>query len=106
MTQLAGAHVLVTGGSSGIGLATAARCLDRGAVVSIVARDADRLAAAREQLSDRSPGARVAAASADVADASALTRAIDELVGERGPVDVLVTSAGEAYPGHFAELHE
>ena len=106
MTQLAGAHVLITGGSSGIGLATAACCLDRGAAVSIIARDADRLAGARDQLAARRPAARVATASADVTDASALEQAIHTLVGELGPVDVLITSAGEAHPGHFTELDD
>jgi 3-dehydrosphinganine reductase len=96
--------VLVTGGSSGIGLATAVRCRDRGAAVSIVARDPDRLAAAREQLVARASTARVATASADVTDAAALRRAIDGLVAEFGPVDALVTSAGEAHPGHFVDL--
>jgi len=106
VTQLVGAHVLVTGGSSGIGLATALRCIDRAAAVSIVARDAERLAAARAQLAARAPAARVATASADVADAPSLARAIDALVGELGPVDVLVTSAGESHPGHFTELSD
>jgi 3-dehydrosphinganine reductase len=104
VTRLAGAHVLITGGSSGIGLATAVGCLDRGATVSIVARDADRLTAAREQLVGRASTPRFATASADVTDTAALTRAIDGLVAELGPVDVLVTSAGEARPGHFADL--
>src|SRR5262249_17178695 len=48
--------------------------------------------------------ARVGTASADVADAPALTSAIEELAAGLGPVDVLVTSAGEARPGHFANL--
>jgi 3-dehydrosphinganine reductase len=104
VTQLAGAHVLITGGSSGIGLATAARGLDRGAAVSIVARDVDRLAAARELLVASRPSARVATASADVTDAAVRAGAIGARVGELGPVDVLVTSAGEAHPGHFAGL--
>jgi 3-dehydrosphinganine reductase len=106
VTQLAGAHVLITGGSSGIGLATAARCLDRGAAVSIVARDVDRLTTARDELAARSPTARVATASADVTDAAALVRAIDACIGELGPVDVLVTSAGDGHPGHFADLSD
>jgi 3-dehydrosphinganine reductase len=106
VTELAGAHVLITGGSSGIGLATAAHCVDRAAAVSIVARDHDRLAAACKQLVDRSPAATVASASADVADAPALATAIEGLVGELGPVDVLVTSAGDARPGHFADLSD
>ena len=105
MTKLGGAHVLITGGSSGIGLATAVGCLDRGATVSIVARDADRLAGARDVLvARRAPGARHRDCAADVTDASALARAIDTVVGELGPVDVLVTSAGEARPGHFTDL--
>jgi 3-dehydrosphinganine reductase len=95
---------LITGGSSGIGLATAARCRDGGAAVSILARDGDRLAAARDHLVASGPTARVAAAAADVTDAAGLTRAIVGLVAELGPVDVLVTSAGESHPGHFAEL--
>jgi 3-dehydrosphinganine reductase len=98
--------VLITGGSSGIGLATAARAMDRGASVSIVARDVERLARAREDLTARRPTARLATASADVTDASALARAIDTLAGELGPVDVLVASAGDARPGHFAELSD
>ena len=106
MTQLAGAHVLITGGSSGIGLATAATCLSRGAAVSLVARDGDRLAAAHEQLVAHRVGVRVATASADVTDASGLGKAIDALVDELGPVDVLVTSAGVAHPGHFTELDD
>jgi len=104
VTQLAGAHVLITGGSSGIGLATAAGCLNRGAAVSIVGRDADRLAAAHDGLVASRPSARGATASADVTDAVGLERAIGALAGELGPVDVLVTSAGEARPGHFTDL--
>jgi len=105
VTQLDGAHVLITGGSSGIGLATAVSCLGRGAAVSLVARDPERLAGARDVLvARRVPGARIATAAADVTDAMALGRAIDALVAELGPVDVLVTSAGEAHPGHFTEL--
>jgi len=50
------------------------------------------------------PGARIATASADVVDATALGSAIERLVTQMGPVDVLVTSAGEAHPGRFAEL--
>ena len=50
MTRLDDAHVLITGGSSGIGLAMAARVLDRGARVSLVARDSERLAAAEDAL--------------------------------------------------------
>ncbi len=48
--------------------------------------------------------ARVAVANADVADPAALGRAVDVLVAQLGPVDVLVTSAGFSHPGLFLEL--
>jgi 3-dehydrosphinganine reductase len=104
VTTLDGAHVLITGGSSGIGLAVAEACVRRGSRVSIVARDEARLAAARELLTAPASEARVGAAAADVTDAAALRSAIDGLVERQGPVDVLVTSAGYAHPGRFVDL--
>lgn len=106
MTRLTGAHVLVTGGSSGIGLAVAEACLDRGAAVSILARDPARLAAARATLSARGGADRVTSTSADVTDPVRLGEAVREVTSQHGPVDVLVTCAGYARPGHFAELDD
>jgi 3-dehydrosphinganine reductase len=99
---LVGAHAIVTGGSSGIGLATARLLADRGATVSLVARGADRLEAAAGELRER--GATVHTRAADVADRAALTTALDELVAAAGPCEVLVSSAGLARPGRFLEL--
>jgi len=98
--DLAGAHAIVTGGSAGIGLAVAERLAAKGARVSLIARDPARLAAA----ASRVPGSATAAA--DVTDPVALGAAIDRLVAERGPCDVLVTSAGSAHPGYFLELDD
>jgi 3-dehydrosphinganine reductase len=97
-------HALVTGGSSGIGLATAAKLAARGATVSLVSRRVDALTRAAEQL--RHAGGTVHIASADVSDQVALQQAIAELEAKAGPVDVLVTSAGQARPGHFLELDD
>jgi 3-dehydrosphinganine reductase len=55
MTRLQGAHAVVTGGSSGIGLATAVELAARGAVVSLIARGADRLEAAARMLRAKGP---------------------------------------------------
>ena len=105
MTTLDGAHVLVTGGSSGIGLATAHRVLERGARVSLVARDVGRLANAEDQLETAiGDPTRVAAEPADVTDREAVERALGLLIAQFGPVDVLVANAGAAVPGHFEEL--
>ena len=98
--DLAGAHAIVTGGSAGIGLAVGERLARKGARVSLIARDPERLVAAAARV------AGAATASADVTDPVALRAAIDGLVAERGPCDVLVTSAGSAHPGYFLELDE
>jgi 3-dehydrosphinganine reductase len=105
VTKLAGAHVVITGGSSGIGLATARLLASRGARVSLVARDVARLAAAAELLDGvATTTASVATASADVARPDAVRDAIAALVAAQGPVDVLVTSAGSSHPGYFETL--
>jgi 3-dehydrosphinganine reductase len=100
MTSLGGAHVVITGGSSGIGLATAREVVARGARVSLLARDESRLAAAAASV-----GA-VASASADVAQPDALRAALDAVVAQGGPCDVLLTAAGSAHPGYFDQLDD
>lgn len=97
--ELRGAHAIVTGGSSGIGLATASLLAERGAHVSLIARRKDRLEAAASKL--RASGSEVLVHPADVSDQAAITAAIESLTEQAGPCDVLVTSAGMARPGHF-----
>ena len=50
MSTISGAHALVTGGSSGIGLATARLLAERGATISLLARDEGRLASAEDSI--------------------------------------------------------
>jgi 3-dehydrosphinganine reductase len=105
MTRLDDAHVLITGGSSGIGLATARRALARGARVSLVARDRERLAAAEDDLEAGAHDPTVVCAEpADVTDRESFEQALGLLIAQFGPVDVLVTCAGGAEPGHFEEM--
>lgn len=98
-------HVVVTGGSSGIGLATAEIAAARGANVTLVARDAERLAAARERVAAAAaPGRQAIGRVADVGDRAALTAAIGSARDELGPVDMLFACAGYCTPGRFTEL--
>jgi 3-dehydrosphinganine reductase len=93
-------HVVITGGSSGIGLAIARRAAVRGARLTLVARDAAKLEAARSALEREVPGCVAAVRAADVANRAQLEAAL----ADAGPVDLLVTSAGVARPGYFSEL--
>jgi 3-dehydrosphinganine reductase len=97
-------HVIITGGSSGIGLATAHECAARGASVSLIARNPERLAAAASQL--RKTSARIEFASADVSDKAQVVEAIAQLSRVQGPCDILITSAGVTYPGYFEKMDD
>ena len=97
--QLQGKHVLVTGGSRGIGLACAREFLREGCRVSLVGRDPARMESARAALS-----AEVRGFCADLRDPAAALRVVDEAEAQMGPIDVLVNSAGAARRTPFAEL--
>jgi 3-dehydrosphinganine reductase len=97
-------HVLITGGSSGIGLALARQCAAQGARLSLLARDHTRLAAARTELLAASPGASVFTTSVDVALAADLTAALTAAEQTHGAVDILIASAGIARPGYFEDV--
>ncbi|MBK5289511.1 MAG: SDR family oxidoreductase [Acidimicrobiia bacterium] len=101
--EFSDAHVIVTGGSQGIGLETARLIATRGARVSIVARTEERLAAAAADI-ESTTGRPVNWVGADVTDPTAVTAGIGELVAESGPCDLLVTCAGLAHPGYFDQL--
>jgi NAD(P)-dependent dehydrogenase (short-subunit alcohol dehydrogenase family) len=100
--QLRGKHVLVTGGSRGIGLACAREFLREGARVSLVGRDAAHLEQARLALGQGQEA--TAGYSADLTDAAAAVRMVEQVERERGPIDVLVNSAGAARRTPFHEL--
>jgi len=95
-------HVLITGGSSGIGLAIARLAAAAGARVSLVARDPAKLATARAAIHAASPGAaEVFTAPADVSVEADILAALRAAEGVHGPIDLLVASAGVARPGYF-----
>eukprot|EP00249_Psilotum_nudum_P012534 c23841_g1_i1 orf=104-1228(+) len=82
-------HVLITGGSSGIGLEVAKLAAAEGATVTILGRDRGRLVEGQRAIEDFC-GHRARALSADVREFESVTRAIEEA----GPVDILLCSHG------------
>ncbi len=95
---LRGKHILITGGSKGIGLACAREFLAEGCRVSLVSRERANLEAAREKLLAAFPGAASAIAlySADLREPAAAGKVVSDAENEHGAIDVLVNSAGAA----------
>lgn len=87
--RLANKTALITGGNSGIGLATARLFVAEGARVAITGRNRETLEAARAEL-----GERLLAVQADTTDVGALVRAVETTVKTFGPIDALFANAG------------
>ncbi|HWU10942.1 MAG TPA: SDR family oxidoreductase [Streptomyces sp.] len=91
---LADRTIVVTGGSSGVGLATVRALLDEGARVATCGRDAGRLAAAAAGLGAGS--GRLLTAVCDVRDADAVSGFVHRTAEEFGGIDGLVNNAGQS----------
>jgi 3-oxoacyl-[acyl-carrier protein] reductase len=97
---LHGKTVIVTGGSRGIGFATAHAFLAAGARVAICARHPSRLKEAEARLGGRE---RLLARAADVSDPAQVLAFVEDATAALGPAQVLVNNAGIAYVGPFAK---
>ena len=101
---LKGKIAAVTGGSDGIGRATALRLAQEGAHVAICARRQEPLDKVAGEL--RKTGAQVLAVSADMSKKADVERFIKAVVGQFGRIDILVNNAGTSARGKFLELDD
>ena len=99
-------HAIITGGSSGIGKATAKLLVASGANLTIIARSAEKLETAKAEIEavKLQSEQRVFTAVADVSDRLILENVIENSVKELGAPDILITSAGISVPGYFQDL--
>jgi len=104
--RVAKKHVLVTGGSSGIGKATAKLLASKGANVTILARNKEKLESAVEEISQcrKYKDQFVYSISVDVTQFDELIEAIRVHQEEVGEIDVLITSAGDTLPKYFEDI--
>ena len=96
MAALAGKTVIMTGGSRGIGAATALAMARAGAALMITSRD--EAASAKIAAEITVAGGRAASMASDVADFGSVTALVARTEAELGPVDVLVNNAGVIEP--------
>lgn len=102
-----GKSVVVTGGSSGIGLATACAFASRGAHIALVARDPEKLERARltVEAACLSDSQRVMTVSADLSRLESARAAIERVLASGVDIDILVNSAGTIIPGVFETMN-
>ncbi|KPD20140.1 short-chain dehydrogenase [Burkholderia sp. ST111] len=100
--DLTGQVAVVTGGSSGIGLATAELFLRAGASVAICGRDSERLAQAEASLEAQFPQAQLLAQTCDVLDADEVAAFAQAVQARFGRTDMLVNNAGQGRVSTFA----
>ena len=96
--------VVVTGGSSGIGHATAVMMARAGAHVAIIARDKDKMSRVVNEI--KSEGGKAWSFSADLAEINACDRVIEEIEREVGDIEILVNNAGRSIRRSIASSYD
>ena len=101
MARFDGKSVIVTGGNSGIGLATAKMFAAEGAKVAITGRSEEKLAAAKAEI-----GGDVHGKSVDMSSVEEIGTFVEEVAAKHGKIDIVVAAAGGAQVRPFEMMDE
>jgi NAD(P)-dependent dehydrogenase (short-subunit alcohol dehydrogenase family) len=101
MSRLNGKVAVITGGSSGIGLATAQRFVNEGAQVFIVGRRQSELDKAKALIGDG-----LTTVAGDVTNSAALDRLFATVLDKEGGLDILVVNSGRVEPEELGKISE
>ncbi len=106
MDWFAKKRVVITGGSSGIGKAAAILCARWGASVCIAARTPSRLESALGEIAScaKSSDQKIISTALNVADRARMQGAAPSIVSRLGGIDILINSAGLAWPGYISDV--
>ena len=99
-----GKVVLITGGSSGIGKATAFRLAEAGAVTIIIARDPKKLEAAKQEAASR--GLKLITYTGDITHADQCAEVARTIIKNHGAIDILINSAGRSIRRSISESYD
>lgn len=102
-TTFSNKHIVITGGSSGLGLELSRRLIKEGAKLSLIARDTKKLDAAKKELMSLASNAQVNTYSLDVADEQAAAKVMQAAAETFGGIDVLINSAGVLIEGDIRQ---
>ncbi|MBS4207875.1 3-ketoacyl-ACP reductase [Bacillus sp. FJAT-50079] len=102
MQNLQGKTALVTGAGRGIGRATAIAFAKEGINVGLIGKTFENLEQVAKELEEYN--VKVTVAVADVKDSESVSAAVDHVISELGPIDILINNAGIGKFGKFLEL--
>jgi len=102
MQSLKGKKALITGGSRGIGRATALALAKQGVELGLIARSEASFDSIRKELNEL--GATFVMATADVANETEVQQAVSKIEDQLGGIDILINNAGVGAKGSFMEL--
>ena len=104
--QLNGKNAVVTGGSSGIGLATVELLVAEGANVAWCGRDEKRLSDSKDFILSRYPNANIYTATCNVLDKTDVQAFADQVEKQFGGVDILINNAGQGRVSNFENTQD